>query len=252
MPGGLRRGPGLVAPAGLAEPPGSRGRRLTPLLLFLLLLLPLLWFLWQEEEQPTTLDGWRLDGPRQAGCVRLVVGVDDSGSMSDFATARDAALAQFLDWAGQDNLRDDDQLAVVDFAGDAAVRLPPSPPHGTGGLGPQPPLSSDGTRLMPALAEIAAFPATPCRTLLMLLSDAQLEDLPRSEEAGRRMLRNAGVDGILLLVPGERIEVPGEWEHTFPPAAPIYFDGHDRDESAIAFGRTVAEIVDQRLVPRDG
>jgi hypothetical protein len=172
--------------------------------------------------------------------------------MNDFAAARDAALVQFLGWVGQDNLRDDDELAVVDFAADAAVRLPPSPAWRGAGTLTQPPIvDGSATVLAPVLDQVSAFPATGCRTFLMLLSDGQLDDLPGSEEAGRRSLREAGVDGILLLVPGERIDVPAGWRHAFPAASPAYFDGHDTDETAIAFGRTVADVVDQRLVPRD-
>jgi hypothetical protein len=35
-------------------------------------------------------------------------------------------------------------------------------------------------------------------------------------------------------------------------AAPRHFDGNDADETALAFGRTLADIPGQELVPRDG
>jgi hypothetical protein len=251
MSRGLQGGVRLGGPARLAVPPGSHSY-VVPIIL--LLLLPLGWWLWDSADDPpgpASLEELVLVDPRGPGCLRLIIAVDDSGSMRDFAAARDAALAQFLRWVGlPDNLRDDDELAVVDFAAESAVRLQPSSPDsGTGAL--RAPAVQDGvdTLLAPVLETVSGFPTTDCATALAFLSDAQLSDLPASEE-GRRSMMAAGVDTVLLLVPGQEIDVPPQWRHAFPAAAPMRFDGHDAEDTARTFGETVAGLVDQTLERR--
>lgn len=193
------------------------------------------------------IDQFHLQGPRGPSCLRLVIGVDDSGSMNDFASARDAALAELFRWVpGQ--LRSDDQVAVVDFALETVVRIPATP---LPSLGPAPhaPSVTDGadTLLAPVGAAVAAMPSTSCDVALVLLSDARLADLPRDQDGGRRFQNDHGLHDIDLLVPGESVNVPPQWSHAFPESPPRFFDGLDTDATALAVARTIAELTGQEL-----
>jgi hypothetical protein len=256
MSGRLSSGPWLERQPRLT-PPSRRHRA------YLLPLLPLLllagWIGWRTAgPHPTpatavaasTLDRYHLVGARGPTCLRLVIGLDVSGSMRDFAAARDAALTQLIAWA-KTNLRGDDEVAIVDFALDAAVRLPPTRRDAILGGGGTP-LVNDGrdTLLTPALAVADTFPPSQCDAILLLLSDAQISDLPADDAGGRRLLRDHKLHDVRLLVPGDGIEVYGGWSLAFPAAAPVRFDGSDTDSTALAFGRTVASLTGQRLEQR--
>jgi hypothetical protein len=240
----------LVRPGRLS--PGSRlttefrpGRWLAALLLAALVPLGVLW--WDGQRDADSIDELVLAGPRGTACLRLIVGNDVSGSMNDFAAARDSALADFLAWA-PDNLRDDDELGVVAFAGAAAWTREPAPVvHAAARRPPVNVHQGDQTLISPVLALVAALPATPCRTALLLFSDAQLADLPPEEEQGRAAVQAAGVHDVQLLVPGEEIEVPDLWTTSFPAAAPQYFDGLDADDTGLAVASVIAGLTGQEL-----
>ncbi|GAA3394430.1 VWA domain-containing protein [Cryptosporangium minutisporangium] len=235
---------------------GDPSRRLRLALLGLLLLLPLLWLLFvsceREDENGTApiagaLGDYALEGRRGPECLRITLMVDTSGSMQDYAGARDAALSRLLPWLAK-NLRDSDELALVDFAQTASVRLPPTAAR-SAGTTPSAPGVADGggTLIGPALAQVDAFRATKCDTAVLLLSDAQVTDLPLSEPAGRALLQQHDVSDIELLVPGQAIDVPSSWTTAFPSAQPRKFDGYDADATAVAIGRTIAELTGQQL-----
>lgn len=205
----------------------------------------LIWHLTHGPNTPTTLDDVRLVGPRGPGCERIVLAQDVSGSMSDFAAARSATLAEIRRWAPQ-NLRSDDQIGVLDFAAVAAWQQKPSPvgsPQVTGGG------ATDGTNtnLDPVLELVQALPASQCNTALVLISDAQLIDLPADTAQARRSLRASGIHDIFLLVPGDSIDVPGEWSHAFPEASPRRFNGLDAGQSGLAFADVVKVLTRQHL-----
>ncbi|SHN44436.1 hypothetical protein [Cryptosporangium aurantiacum] len=235
---------------------GEPNRRFRLALIALLLLVPLLWLLFtscqSEEENGTApvsgaLGDYALEGRRGPECLRLTLMVDSSGSMQDYAGARDAALNRLVPWLAK-NLRDSDELAVIDFAQTANVRLPPTAARSVGSA-PGAPAVADGggTLLAPALAEVDRFPASKCDTAVLLLSDAQVSDLPLGEPAGRTLLQQHDVSDIELLVPGHAIDVPAGWTTAFPAAQPRKFDGYDPDATAVAIGRTVAELTGQQL-----
>jgi hypothetical protein len=190
-----------------------------------------------------------LTGPRSAECLRLVIGLDVSGSMRDYTTARDLALAQLLAWAPV-NLRADDEIAVVDFALEAQVRLRPTAirrePEGATARAVR-----DGrdTLLEPLLARVSGFPPTRCRVVLALLSDAALADLPPSATAGVDVLREHRVADVRLLVPSTTVDLPPEWAAGFPQAVPVRFDGREQDRTALVIGQTLADLTDQELRP---
>lgn len=256
MSGILRDGPSLAGPARFVESPGRNRIYLLPPLLLLLAWL-LAWWLWPRHHPqsaasaaaagPADLTHRTLTGPRGPACIRLVVGLDVSGSMTNYAVARDAALAQLIDWSRK-NLRPDDELAVVDFAADAAARIPPARRDKLAGAGVAAG-ATDGTytNLAPALQAIDGFRAGACDTELVLISDAQLADLPPDAAGGKQLLRRHHIHDVRLLVPGDDVDVPQLWGMDFPEAYPTRFDGTDPDATALAFGQAIAGFTGQTL-----
>lgn len=239
---------GDLTPAGL-DAPAATGRRRPHWLLWLLWLLPLVllpllaglgwWWL-----HPSSLGETHLVGARDPGCLRLVIASDVSGSMASLTEPRDRAVDQLLAWAPQ-NLRADDELALISFSDQAAVEIPPTPvsdqPARTG-----PPAISGGTSLEPLLATIGGLPATRCSTSLLLLGDGQFSDTPTDETTATRQLAAAGIDTFDFLVPGPT-QVPANWQSIYPAAPPTFFDGTDPDQTALVFGNHLADLTGQQL-----
>lgn len=197
---------------------------------------------------PTTLTGYTLAGRRRAGCVRLVVGLDVSSSMTGYRTVRDTALAELLRWL-RINLRPDDEIAVIDFAGSAGVRQPPTSVTLPIALGP-PAAVVGGSRLLPLFDATAGFAGTACTTTVILLSDGQLDDLPASPAASAEVLATRRITHVRLLAPDRTISVPWQWTAALPSAKPVYFDGNDPASTALAIGHTVGELTGTTLRAR--
>ncbi|WP_433537322.1 hypothetical protein ACQPZK_05935 [Micromonospora sp. CA-249363] len=252
----LRPGPSLVRGARL-NPAHGIARRLIPLLLLVMVPLVLLgWFAVQTVhavqegmEQSGRIEEYQLVGPRGPACLRIVIVVDVSGSMSEFALPRDRALERLFTWLGT-NLRTGDELAVVDFAAEAATRVPATDYRAARLTGPAGVVDGVDTLLQPPVTEVARLGATDCDVELMFISDALITDLPDTADDGRRFLTTTGMHGIHLLVPGEDMEISDQWQVAFPAAPPIRFDGNDADETALTLGRTVAALTGQRLERR--
>jgi hypothetical protein len=186
----------------------------------------------------------QLTGARGPACVRLVIAADVSGSMTKLAQPRDAAVAQLLIWAPK-NLRADDEMAVVVFAGSAVTTVPPAPIGSTQQQSEGAPDPFD-TRLQPLLLTIGQFPRTRCRTTLLLISDAQFSDLPADPNTANQQMAEASVDRVDLLVPGS-IDVNPDWSSLYLAAPPDRFDGNDPDETALAIARHIAASTGQKL-----
>jgi hypothetical protein len=245
--------PTLARPGRLMhEPRLSRrpqpGRWVAALLLAALIPLSLLW--WRNAHKPDTLAALRLAGARGPVCERFVLGDDVSGSMRDYASARESALSTFLAWAPR-NLRADDQLGVLDFAEDAGWARTPVAVGDSAAVGPATGVQDGRDTLMqPVLDLVRQLPSSTCDTSLLLFSDAQLADLPMSSAAGRELLRAAGIHNLVLLVPGKSISVPGQWTVAYPVAPPQRFDGRNSEGTAVAVAKVVARLTDQQLVRR--
>jgi hypothetical protein len=267
---------GLATPGGLAgpiDPVARRRRRIAgPLALLavpLLLLLLLLAFWPEDDDEPPTaagsgapgVAGIVLAGPRPPNCLRLVLANDVSGSMSDYAVAREQAMTALLNWLPK-NLRSDDEIAVIDFAETAATKMPPTK---VSTLDSGHTLASGGamdgsyTWFTPVLTQMDSWPKTNCDIALVLLSDAQIvlsaendnpTSLPADADAGRQLAQEHNIHDVRLLVPDPAIEVPPYWEGVFPAAAPLRFNGLDADETATAVASTTAELTNQSLVNR--
>ncbi|GAA4968921.1 hypothetical protein [Kineococcus glutinatus] len=225
-----------------------RARR-WPWLLLLAALLPLVWLLAQRgsgpDTAPTTLSAAQLEGERGPGCVRLAVMSDDSSSMLRFSAARTAAVQEVLRWA-PGNLRGDDQLTVVDFAGSAATTLPTVAIADSAGAQPVPPPALlDGTSLTSALEELAARGASPCRTLAVVVSDGFVDETDRGEVAAS--VDRAGIESVVLLLPSRQLDVPSTWRAVLPDAAVVGADAADPRATALALGRVLADFLGVRL-----
>ena len=238
----------MKQPRRLERPPGSSRFYALPLLLALLVAAG--WYVWPAAKSPDALSGYKAAGARDdMNCLRLVIGVDVSGSMADFAVPRDDALGQLFSWL-KTNLRPDDQVAIIDFAAVAEIRMWPTQVASLTGL-PAPAGATDGTYTYfdPILTRIDQFPHTSCSTALVLISDAQLIDLPTTEADGRQLLLDHHVDKIRLLVPGAAIHVGTTWILGFPAAVPSVFDGSDAKATGLALGNTVVGLTGQSLAP---
>lgn len=241
----LEHGSRLRPGARLAQSSSSQHRRYVlaaALLLIPLLLLATLW----EHRPAQSLSQTVLTGPRGPQCLRVLVANDVSGSMSSYTAARQAALSQFLTWAPR-QLRPDDEIGVIDFAGDATWARTPDPVTNATGPSPARGLTGGGTALHPVLDVAATAPATTCRTWLLLLSDGHLSDTPATDVHARQALAAAGIDEVSLLVPDPSITVPPAWENALPFAAPVHVEGTDADDTALVYGRLTAALTGQKL-----
>jgi hypothetical protein len=199
----------------------------------------------RHDEAPTSLSGAQLDGDRGAGCVRLAVIADDSGSMVDYAQARTAAVREVLRWAPS-NLRRDDQLTVIEFAGSAATTLPTVDiaRAASARLAP-PPALADGSTLTTALDQLAAQGPSPCDTVAVVVSDGVIDET--DEAVVDAAVTRAGVDRMVLLLPSRDLDVPSEWRTALPSAQVARTDAGDPRAIALALGRALADYLDVRL-----
>src|SRR5262249_41992342 len=110
--------------------------------------------------------------------------------------------------------------------------------------------AADGplTLVGPVLDAIDGFPATRCDTAAVLVSDAQIADLPGTAASGQAMLVAHQIHDIRLLVPGAGISVDPVWGVAFPAAPPRVFDGRDPDATGLALGQTIVDLTHRRLV----
>lgn len=243
--------PGRLAPSKLIGPAeATRRRRPRPWALALIAALLLGTLLlggrpWEPLMRPEQLTQTALVGPRTPGCIRLMAALDNSGSMSGFAEPRDNALRQLLGWVPK-NLRAEDQVGVIVFAGTAATALAPTSAAHPENLGPVS-ISMQGTSLAPVLAAMRALPHSKCRTALLIIGDGQFFDLPRGPAKAQQQLTEAGVDRLALLVPGHAF-VGLRWRLLYPEAAPVRFDGNDGNDTAVTIAQQVANLTDQELV----
>ncbi len=235
------------APA-LWEQPASRVRSLAVVLASVLVaaLLLLLLALWPDSAgAPRSLDDVRLVGARGPSCLRLVIASDVSGSMSSFAAPRSAALTEIRRWSAR-NLRADDQLGVLDFAGNAVWESMPASVAGAPGSATGS-LDQAGTLVGPALDLVGRLARSSCDTAIVFLSDAIMSDLPSDPKAARTALASHHVHDVFLLVPGMDMDVNQSWVNVYPQAPPIRFDGSDPDATGLAFGRIVSTLTRQHL-----
>jgi hypothetical protein len=200
----------------------------------------------KPSPSPSKLERATLAPGRKVSCARVIIAIDQSGSMDSYTTARDNALQQLVDWS-RDNLRKRDQLAVVDFSGVAGGRNAPTSAVTSMHIGPAA-VGNSGSYYRPVLDVVGQFPKTSCKTALVLLSDGDLQDLPSTPDESVQLFKQADVKFQRLLVPDRSITVPQAWADAFPNGKPVYVDGLNPDETARVIGETIAKIVQTKLV----
>ena len=196
------------------------------------------------------LADYSLRGARSAGPIRLVIARDVSASMSSMVVPREAALAELLAWV-PDNLRANDEVGVLDFAVGAQWVLRPTMVHhlsAVAGALSASTLDGSGTEWRPVLDRVQALPTNRARTSLWLVSDGLYPDYPTSVDLGRRILQDAGVHSMPLLIPTSPGDVPQAWVDLFPKEPCLTFDGLDASATAMAFAHALVTVTGQRLV----
>lgn len=222
----------------LSDPPAKAWLWwLAPLVAVLLLL----WWLWPKPAD--TLTQLHLSGARSPACVRLVILPDRSGSMEEFAAARDGAFAQLIPWATA-NLRADDELAVIDWAASAAVAAGPARVDQVAdGSLPSVAVETDGTDLTRAVDAVVAMPGTTCRTALVFLTDTAVS--PVADQTIRSLV-DATVTSVTVVLP-DGASVTSEWTNAMPFSRTVTSNARDADATARALGQAVAFATDQQL-----
>lgn len=204
---------------------------------------------WWWDARPASLDEARLAGPRSPAPIRLVVLLDVSGSFASYSAVREDVLAQVVRWV-PGNLRDDDTLSVLTFAGGAdrlmeTVTVGDLRRAGPSFLRPGPP--QDGTRILPVLAE-AVDPADAGRTTsLVVVSDTIVSDLDRATVDAR--VRRLGAVTMSLIVPSG-VHPTAEWSSVFGYEQVLSADPGAADAVALAVGTAIAHATGQRLARR--
>ena len=186
-----------------------------------------------------------LVGPRNLTCQRVIVLLDQSGSMAEYAQVRVDAMATLADW-GPDNLRSDDQLAVVRWADTAVVDTPPTD---VGAIGASTFASDgggvgDGTELLPAVEQVAGMPVGACRTSLVFVSDGEIGRADQRQLDAA--LQGAGVDRVSLVLPNSA-SAPEYWMRLFPYSETFYADPNNANQTARALGQAIASATGQQL-----
>ncbi len=244
---GTTAGPARSGRLGDLRSRGSRPARVVLPLAIVAALVIAAWALTHRSDAP--LEDLALVGPRGPQCTRLVIASDVSGSMDQVASARDAAIATLLTWL-PGNLRPDDEVAALTFASTAG---PVTGPTSIGSLDHEPlaapdaPTDMAGTSWQPVIDTVGALPSTACGTALLVVSDADADQLPAGSATARSQLAAIGVDDLALLVPSPSIAVPDLWSQVYPYAAPVRFDGTDRQATARAMAQAIATVTGQSL-----
>ena len=243
------RGAGGLARAGVLRSPGA-GRVAAALSVALLALLAaaaaaVVPGILDRTAAGDDLTRQELVGARGPTCQRVVVLLDQSGSMTDYAQVRVDAMETLAGWAPA-NLRGDDQIAVVDWADSAAVRTAPTDVRALAQWDPTANASNvgGGTSVMPAVEQAAGLDDTGCRTTLVFISDGQVAD--GSTTRLNEMLRDAGIDGVSLVLPNAT-PVPDHWMSLFPYSKTFQADPLNPGQTARALGQAVASATGQQL-----
>lgn len=243
-------GGGRLAGLGALRDPGS-GRTaawIAGLLLLLLVAVALLIASAVQERAAAAedLDNLVLAGPRNLTCQRVVILLDVSGSMTEYASVREDAMSNLAVWAPA-NLRADDELAVVRWADTAAIDAGPTDADSltastfTAG-------SEDvggGTEILPSIEAVASMPRSSCRTSLVFISDGELStaaDQSRLDEA----IREGEIDRVSLVLPNGGT-TPEYWMQVFPYSQTFYADPDDPTQTARALGQAIAAATGQQL-----
>jgi len=228
-------------------------------LLLLALLIPLL-LLWPSRHgapetltadqlqggKPETLTEGHLIGARSPVPISVIVILDDSGSFDQYAQMRIAAMNEVAQWATK-NLRTDDFLTMITFAGTAAVTLPAmsiaelaanGPAFSNGSFG-------DGTRIQPALAAAVTAAPTGMVSTLVVVTDTLIMD-GGDPAALQDYTKQLNVVTMSVITPSG-IGISPDWQQAFSWEAEFHANPDNATDIALAVGQALAHATGQQL-----
>lgn len=232
------------APGPLDQPGlrAHRGRR-WPLLLAAAVGAALLcWLL--TPGQPASIAESRLTGPRPPGTIDVVVLLDNSGSFQQYAPIRQQSLQEVMTWTGK-NLRPDDTVTVIEFAGDAGLVLPTTRVGDVAGRSAVTSARLDGTLIVPpvVLARQSLTSAAP--KSLIVVTDTEVQDPdPTSIDP---LVADLHVTSMTVVVP-TGVDVTDAWSEVFPYENVVTADNGDAGDTSLAMARAIANATGQQLV----
>lgn len=246
---------GRVGPPGRDLPPGATPRRrawlwaagVCALLVVALAAGLLVRQLAAPPPAPTALGTAHLTGPRTPEPVAIIIVLDNSGSFARYTHVRDQVLDSISGWA-PDNLRGDDQLAVISFASDAAVQLPATQvadlASGAARLTAVTP-TGGGTNILPALDLARGQRYTPgAKTSLVVVTDSVITDLDARRVAAA--LTGLDVSSMSVITP-RGVTLTRDWRAAFAGAHQFTADPASEHEVSVALGEAFAVATGQRL-----
>lgn len=226
--------------------PGRR-KALLRWLLPLTLALVLLWTAAQILGSiPKTLTESRLTGPRSPSPISIVLLLDESGSFNGYGPIREKALEELSHWAPQ-NLRKDDTVTVISFAGDADAKMSTTTVEDLAGNGPiyrQVTLQTGGTSIQPALQKALAETSGSMPTSVIAVTDTIVDDADPS--AVTELTRKLNVTTMTTLLPSEG-NVMDTWESAFGWSLVLHADADSPDQTALAIGKALSHATGQKL-----
>lgn len=191
-----------------------------------------------------------LVGTRSLTCQRVVVLLDQSGSMTQFAQVRTDAMSTLSAWVPE-NLRGNDQLAVIRWAARSETDLTATSIDSLDAAALTPGASDLGgetENVLLAAEQVEAMGPTSCRTALVFISDGELTTEVDSD-ALDRVLVNIGADQVSLVLPTSSA-APEYWAQLFPYSNSFHADPNDANQTARAVGQAIASATGQKLVVR--
>lgn len=228
---------------GLAPLSNRRFRWLLFLLLAGLITLAswMTYVLWPAQ----SVDEVRLVGHRSPTPISLILVVDESGSFQEYDQIRSQTFESIMTWS-QANLRPDDSITVIAFAGSAELKMKTTTVSDiaegwnsldTGTLG-------GGSSIQPALE--LAMEQTPksIPQSLVVLTDTLIDDLDANQIDA--FVRNLNVTSMSLIVP-EKLSINSEWKRSFPYEFVVRAAVDSSDQGALAIAKAAAHATGQTL-----
>ena len=189
-----------------------------------------------------------LVGTRSLTCQRVVVLLDQSGSMTQFAQVRTDAMTTLAAWAPE-NLRSNDQVAVVRWAARSETDLAATSIDSLDSAALTPGTSDLGAEtedVLLAVEQVQAMRPSSCHTALVFISDGELTTEVDPDELNR-VLVDIGADQVSLLLPTSST-APEYWMQLFPYSLTFHADPNNANQTARALGQAIGSATGQELV----
>lgn len=204
---------------------------------------------WHLANRPQEIADVALVGDRSPAALDVVLLLDESGSFSGYAAVREEAIAQVTSWAPA-NLRADDRITIIGFAGDAVVRMPPTTVADiaagrfsvdTTGV------TGGGTAILPALAAAEEDGAERGTTTLVSVTDTLVSDA--DEDAVADAVARLHATTATVITP-TGVGVMREWRQAFSWEHAIQADPGSAGSTSLAVADALAHATGQQVQRR--